>query len=266
MNINDISKLEINELEEQISKLTIKYDFFKVEYTNKSTYSLKFAYSFKEEVDKMFTQTKPFEKKKEVLEEALKYLIEYDNLSKEKDWKEADRLEINYTESCLELYFLNNPFLEEDKLLKEQIESMFKRGFNYSVNLEQASAVVLYQLWKKNNIRKITIDEPAIYERYKKQGKFVRVKPCAAEYEGKTFLGFYLGDLPQGITGSFKEDEYKVSYSNNNPYIYIPETSTFVWGYSSCWWNIEKKEDIEEIKDSDIDNLWYVAALKNLAK
>jgi hypothetical protein len=30
MNINDISKLEINELEEQISKLTIKYDFFKV--------------------------------------------------------------------------------------------------------------------------------------------------------------------------------------------------------------------------------------------
>lgn len=50
-----------------------------------------------------------------------------------------------------------------------------------------------------------------------------------------------------------------------NPAIWVPELEKVVWGDSSWWGPIEKKEDAERlITDADIQNVWYVKALKRL--
>jgi len=253
-----------NKTEEKIIKLIEKYDFYKIEYTNKDIYTLKIAYSFNQEANTMFSQTEPLEKKQKILENCLDFLLNYDSLSKEQDWIKADNLENNYKSSILEVFFENNLFLKEDEDLKKEIITIFERNINYTHNLEQATAVVLYQLWMKNNIKNIILKEPPIYERYKDKGQFVKVKPCAKEYEGKTYLGLYLGDLPQSVAGKYKEDTYEINYSVTNPYIYIPEKNTFVWGSNSWWGHIKTEKDLEEIKDTDIENIWYVSLMNIL--
>jgi hypothetical protein len=94
-------------------------------------------------------------------------------------------------------------------------------------------------------------------------GSLVRIRPIDSE---KTFAGIYLGDLPRGvdiIRGS-KSKALMVT-SRDNPAIWVPELNKVVWGDSSWWGVVKSKEEAERlITDADIQNVWYVKALKEM--
>lgn len=98
-----------------------------------------------------------------------------------------------------------------------------------------------------------------------KMGSLVKVRPCGEEYGNKTYLGFYLGDLPLCITGSFKEAEgiYKVG-TLSNPAMYVPELRKIIFGCGSWWSAIKSPDEIKDITDDDISNVWYVKLAKAL--
>jgi hypothetical protein len=94
-------------------------------------------------------------------------------------------------------------------------------------------------------------------------GSWVAVRPCADEYEGKTYLGISLGDLPSGLSLGYGEKDQKlVLMSRGNPAILIPSKGTVVRGYESWWGVIKTPEDLKQITDDDISNVWYVKALR----
>ena len=96
-----------------------------------------------------------------------------------------------------------------------------------------------------------------------KCGAFVSVRPCEEKYKGKTFLGIMLGDLPYEVIISHDKKTKKLEISPfSNPAIFLPEFNEIVWGIKSWWETIEKEEDLHEITDKDIQNVWYVKALK----
>lgn len=97
-------------------------------------------------------------------------------------------------------------------------------------------------------------------------GKFVSIRPCGEQYQNKTYLGLYLGDLPIGhyITYNPETKELNVSF-RNNPAIFVFDLKKIIYGYESWWGIIENEADLKEITDLDIDNIWYVKALKALS-
>lgn len=98
-------------------------------------------------------------------------------------------------------------------------------------------------------------------------GKAVRVRPCDEKYQGKTFLGIFLGELPIPMYVNYDKDEQMLSISNmHNPAIFVPEINEVVFGYESWWSLINPDEDIEDITNDDISNVWYVKMLNNLDK
>lgn len=98
-------------------------------------------------------------------------------------------------------------------------------------------------------------------------GKAVRVRPCDEKYQGKTFLGIFLGELPIPMYVNYNKDEQMLSISNMyNPAIFVPEINEVVFGYESWWSLINSSEDIEDITNDDISNVWYVKMLNNLDK
>ncbi len=96
-------------------------------------------------------------------------------------------------------------------------------------------------------------------------GKFVKIAPCGEEHEGKTYLGLYLGELPVGHSISHNPDTKELSVSfNNNPAIFVFDLNKIVYGCESWWGIIENEEDLKEITNEDIENVWYLKALKEL--
>lgn len=98
-----------------------------------------------------------------------------------------------------------------------------------------------------------------------KCGVLCEVRPCGKEFEGKTYLGFYLGDLPIGIVSSYDEKTGILSNRTmNNPAIFVPELKRIVYGMESWWREIKSIEDFKGISEDDIENVWYVKMLKGM--
>lgn len=98
-------------------------------------------------------------------------------------------------------------------------------------------------------------------------GSWVSVRPCAKEYEDKTFLGIYLGDLLTGGTEMYNVQSKQVEVMlNSNPAIYVPDLKKIVWGMESWWGVIDSPEKLRKISNADIENIWYVRALKELSE
>lgn len=100
-----------------------------------------------------------------------------------------------------------------------------------------------------------------------KPGTMVAVRPCDKECNGKTYLGMYLCSAPTGVIGEQVGGKRIVlkMVDHTNPAIYIPELDRIVWGYGSWWGKIESEEKLRQITDADIQNVWYVRALKQLS-
>lgn len=96
-----------------------------------------------------------------------------------------------------------------------------------------------------------------------KCGALISVRPCGEEYGNKTYLGIMLGDLPLDIfiTHNPKTKELEVG-GFSNPAIFVPELRQIIWGCGSWWSEIENEEQLRQITDDDIQNVWYVKMLK----
>lgn len=99
-------------------------------------------------------------------------------------------------------------------------------------------------------------------------GIFVSVRPCGDEYGKKTYLGVYLGDVATGASAFFNKGTgiLEVGSAHYNPAIYIPDLKKVVFGYESWWGKINSADDLRQITDEDIGNVWYVQALKQLTE
>lgn len=97
-------------------------------------------------------------------------------------------------------------------------------------------------------------------------GSLVAVRPCDDEYGKKTYLGFYLGDLPLQNTISFNDEKGILKVGTyNNPAMFVPELGRIIWGCGSWWHEIKSVEELREITDDDISNVWYVKMAKALS-
>ena len=100
-----------------------------------------------------------------------------------------------------------------------------------------------------------------------KCGDFVAVRPCAPEFENKTFLGVLMGEiaLSQSVSLEEKTGTLTVAQVMHNPMIFIPERAAVVFGCGSWWRRIQSEKQLRAITDADISNVWYVKALEHLS-
>lgn len=100
-----------------------------------------------------------------------------------------------------------------------------------------------------------------------RQGCFVAVRPVGDQYGGKTWLGILLGDIAMRVTGRIDGDTMVFERAGlGNPCIYVPGLNQFVYGMESWWGILSSPEDLKQITDADIGNVWYVQALKALSE
>lgn len=99
-------------------------------------------------------------------------------------------------------------------------------------------------------------------------GDMVSVRPCAPEYGDKTYLGVLIGDIAQGVSIGIRKSDGALVYdmSYHNPAIFVPDLNTVIFGNASWWGVISSEEQLRQITDADIENVWYVRALKSLAQ
>lgn len=84
-------------------------------------------------------------------------------------------------------------------------------------------------------------------------GTFVSVRPCGDEFKGKTYLGIFVGDVAIDATLRL-----------HNPCMWVPDLSRYIFGCESWWGVINNEDELKEITDADIENVWYVRALRSL--
>jgi hypothetical protein len=123
-------------------------------------------------------------------------------------------------------------------------------------------------LLKMNNIKEVSHPEKkAVRESLlHKQGCLVKINPCGKEYEGKTYLGFLIGDVALGSSLSIKEDKIQLEFSGHNPGIFVPEIGKIIYGCESWWGEIKDESELKGITNDDIENVWYVKILRELEK
>lgn len=93
-------------------------------------------------------------------------------------------------------------------------------------------------------------------------GQYVSVRPAG---EGqRTYLGIYLGELPTALQAGIQGDTLIFAHARSNPVIFVPEMQQFLYGMESWWGEIKSPEELREITNKDINNVWYVQALKTL--
>jgi hypothetical protein len=95
-------------------------------------------------------------------------------------------------------------------------------------------------------------------------GQLVRIRPCAKEYQDKTYVGIYLGDMATGTSVSIKDDVIGCDFSGSNPAIYVPAIKKVIFGYESWWGEITDEKDVTNITDEAIDQTWYVKILREM--
>lgn len=114
-----------------------------------------------------------------------------------------------------------------------------------------------------NEIQQIPIDTTNIEHEI---GRLCEVKPCGKEYNGKTYLGIYIGDLPIKILSSFEPKKGTLVNSTlTNPAIFVPELKKIIYGCESFWREIKSIEDFKGISSEDIEDVWYIKLLKSMS-
>ena len=117
-------------------------------------------------------------------------------------------------------------------------------------------------------INGIDIDHDTSSLRASDIGKIVRVRPCAEECSGKTYIGIFLGDLPHNPLISLDEKSGMLKIRPMmNPAMYVPDLKKIIYGYESWWKIVENDQELDkDITDETIHNQWYVQLAKALNK
>lgn len=95
-------------------------------------------------------------------------------------------------------------------------------------------------------------------------GALVKVRPCGEEYGNKTYLGFLIGEIALGSSITTIDDKIQLNFSSYNPAMFVPELKKVIYGAGSWWSEIESEEELKEITNDDIENVWYVKLLQGL--
>ena len=198
----------------------------------------------------------------------------------DKEYEERERKRIEQrefrTQQIIELMGRNEGFpWETIKEVKEFLETVKYDHFHkYSdkegnINFEKVLLTVLAKIQNRAKVKEIETSEDTKLIRKGfslKQGSLVKVRPCGDEYKDKTYLGFYLGDMATGFSGKFKEDKLIIEHSGYDPAIFIPEVGKIVFGYESWWGEVKSEEELKDITDDDISNVWYVKIMRAMSK
>lgn len=113
---------------------------------------------------------------------------------------------------------------------------------------------------------KFPTSKPLVSSKLYKQGSLVKIRPCDAKYDGKTYLGFLIGELALGSSIEVKDDALVCEWSHYNPAIFVPELGEVITGSASWWGEIKSADELSEITNADISEVWYVKLLKDLQK
>lgn len=99
-------------------------------------------------------------------------------------------------------------------------------------------------------------------------GQFVSIRPCAEEYGNKTYLGLYLGDMATTVSLGYDKTNGQIipNFYRHNPAIYVFDLKKIIFGMESWWGEIESEEQLRNITNEDIGNVWYVQALRQLSQ
>lgn len=98
--------------------------------------------------------------------------------------------------------------------------------------------------------------------REQQSGSWVSIRVVG---EAVTRLGVYLGDLGHSMTYTLDTRTKEVTVLLvRNPAIWVPDLKRVVWGCESWWGVIKTPEQLREITDADINDIWYVRALREL--
>ena len=97
-----------------------------------------------------------------------------------------------------------------------------------------------------------------------KCGDMVAVAPCGDRFENKTYLGILLGEIALSLSCSFNEKKGELNVRNSmyNPAMFVPDLNEVIYGCGSWWRVIKSADHLKKITDKDIENVWYVKALK----
>lgn len=101
-----------------------------------------------------------------------------------------------------------------------------------------------------------------------KVGELIRIQPCSKDYEGKTFLGIYMGRIAKSNMVSYNQvtKELSIEFCLHNPAIFVPDLNKIIYGYESWWSKIDSMNDLKDITNEEIQNVWYVRALKQISE
>jgi hypothetical protein len=95
-------------------------------------------------------------------------------------------------------------------------------------------------------------------------GEWVSIRPVR---DTKTYLGIYLGDFTLECFHSYNlKTKILTAIPHRNPAIWVPDLKRVIWGCESWWGVIDTPEKLREISDADIQDIWYVKALKELTE
>lgn len=97
--------------------------------------------------------------------------------------------------------------------------------------------------------------------------QWVSVRPCGDGHNGKTYLGINIGDISLSMSAQYHRETGVLALSStmHNPAIFVPELGRLVFGCESWWGEIAGPDDLKQISDADIDNVWYVRMLKDVS-
>jgi hypothetical protein len=112
----------------------------------------------------------------------------------------------------------------------------------------------------------VSKDPPISRAPWQKPGQFVAIRPVAEEYHDKTYLGLYIGDVALEISVGYDPEakDMRIGRMTYNPAIFVFDLGLVIFGIESWWGVIQSEADFQQITDLDINNIWYVKALKTL--
>ena len=95
-----------------------------------------------------------------------------------------------------------------------------------------------------------------------KCGAFVSVRSVGDDK--KTYLGIFLGEIAMDafVYPEDEKDGIIPAMYYNNPVMFVPDLNKVIFGYESWWGEIESEDQLRQITDDDIENVWCVRALK----
>lgn len=166
---------------------------------------------------------------------------------------------------------MDDEIFEDDEIFHELAETWQEAAEQARKEVEQMEAA--WQALFPMTVDRIEYDQRPIYNfgwSRKNVGRFVSIRPVSTvDPEEKTYLGLYLGDflVDQGVT---YDDETRVltvhRHPLGNPGIYVFDLKRVVFGYESWWSVIQSEDQLRQITDEDIGNIWYVKALRQLSE